>query len=198
MADLIVSFRAVGLYCFFNQVNINQIQLAEDAPHGLDPASLTAESTVEEIMLALMYDKNNVTSDGNRNFSFTKSGAVISSMQYTYEPGDSTRPFQTSAHPPKGMREIQSDLGVDPSRVWQYYRTVSGRVGESEGFTEIKLIAANFQQPPFSETPLNTYLDGSIAQIPSGFALNNYNLTWRCVTIDFSPEAKEKYLARMQ
>lgn len=204
MADLIVTFRAVGIFCYFDQVNINQITLASNAPTGTpDPSTLSETSTVKDIMLALMWDKNNVTLptdtpgvfEPNFAFTFSPSENTIESISYTYQP-QSTRPWQTSAVPGSGRRSIASNLNADPKQVWQYYRSVSGKFPENTGFTEIKLVAANYQQPPFGTTPLNQYYDGSIADIPGDFTLNNYNLTWRCVSIDFTTEGLAKYKAR--
>lgn len=186
--SLIVTLRCVGVYCFFNQVDVNKITLDASAPSGTpDPASLTADNTVKDVMLAFKY--------GGFGFSFESQvfngKELVKSISYDFG-ADSNRPFNSS-QPSQGSRSIANDFG-EPTRIWQYYRSVSGRFDNVQDFSEIKLAEASYAQPSFAEQPLNAYFDNNISNIPSDFHLNNYNLTWRCLTIDMQPEAKAKFL----
>ncbi|MEM8908029.1 MAG: hypothetical protein AAGD05_09310, partial [Bacteroidota bacterium] len=49
-------------------------------------------------------------------------------------------------------------------------------------------------QPSFANQPLNFY-DSFFGAIPDNFQIHTYNLTWRLVQIQMSPENQAKFMA---
>lgn len=161
-----VSFRVVGLYCYFENLVL---------------PSVSPGSTVKEIMDAVKaaqpaFDyKSGPTSTGKE---------IVDTLSYTYGPG-STRPYNTAGVPADGFRSESNSLG-GVSLVWQYYRSVTGTIDGAP--YEIKIITPG--QPSFATTPLNTNLS-----VPSSFQLATYNLTWRLLRIELTPETQSRFLA---
>ncbi|MEM1319596.1 MAG: hypothetical protein AAGG75_05030 [Bacteroidota bacterium] len=164
-----VSFRVVGLYCYFENLQLDGV---EDT------------SSVESVMQAVH--------DAKSDFSFTHMDMdgkqIVNSMSYTFGP-DSTTPYNTSGTPPDGKRSLSISLGT-PSVIWQYYRSVTGTLNGT--VCEIKLLTRG--QPSFSDTALN-YYDPFFGAIPPAFDIHTYNLTWRLVQIQMSPQNQAKFMA---
>lgn len=163
-----VSFRVVGLYCYFQNMQLNGV---------------TPTSTIQEVM--------NAITKANSAFQYTSINSsgkeIVNSMSYDFGP-NSTVPFNASGTPKNGFRDLQISIG-NTSLIWQSYRSVTGSINGS--VCEIKLITKG--QPSFATTALN-YYDPFFGQVPEGFNISTYNLTWRMVQIQMSPENQAKYM----
>ncbi|MEL6477451.1 MAG: hypothetical protein AAFR17_08995 [Pseudomonadota bacterium] len=155
-----LTFRAVGLYCYFEDLEIDG-----------DPTQ-----TVKEVMdkvKALQPAFDYVQAPGK---------AIIQSMSYDFSDSSNGPP---NAMPKdkigRGMRNEASQLG-DIARIWQYYREV---VVEKDG-EEYPIRIRSKGQPPFSMQPLN-----KDEKVPPGFAIKRYNLVWRLVRLELTPEAEQ-------
>jgi len=166
-----VSFRVVGLYCYFEN-----LQLPDVSP----------QSTVQEVMDAVKaaqsaFDYEAVDLGGK---------SLVDTMSYTYGPG-SKQPYNSSL-PPDGFRDLSNTI-ASKSVVWQYYRSVTGTINGTN--CELKLFSKG--QPSFSSTPLDLNQEVSSGEnltLPEGFQINTYNLTWRLVTIQMSPERQAAFM----
>ncbi len=176
MNPLVVSFRVVGIYCYFENLALQGV---------------TPNSTVKDVMLAIK-----ATPEGSF-FNF-ESGAmpsgkeVVNKISYEFNDGSRT-PYNTSARPANGYRDLENKLDAMPYLVWQYYRSVTGTIDNS--VVEIKLISKG--QPSFADQPLN-YFDPYFGSIPASFVPSTYNLTWRLVQLQLSPEKVEKFQVAQQ
>jgi hypothetical protein len=166
--SLQVSFRVVGLFCYFENIQLSGV---------------TETSTVQEVMDAIAAAKP--------DFSYKSvdmgGKQIVSEIDYNFT-NSSTTPYNTSGRPANGPRDLSISINKT-SLIWQYYRSVTGTINGS--VCEIKLITQG--QPSFATTPLNTY-DPYFGQIPEGFIINTYNLTWRLVQIQMSPENQANYM----
>jgi hypothetical protein len=169
--DLQVSFRVVGLYCYFENLQLP----------GVSPTS-TVKEVMDAIALAQPAFSYQTINTGGKE--------LVSELDYTFSDA-STQPYNTGGRPANGPRDLSVVFGPK-SLVWQYYRSVTGTMNGS--VCEIKLISQG--QPSFATTPLNFY-DPFFGQIPEGFVINTYNLTWRLVQIQMSPENQAKYMIAM-
>lgn len=161
-----VTLRVVGLYCYAENTLLN----------GVDENSF-----VKDIMNAF---KTQLPS-----FDYT-SGAlphstkeIVDSISYDFSAGSQQPP--NSSVPSPGPRSEANVLGGDVVAVWQYYRTVT--IGGPSGPYEVKLITPG--QPSFATTRLNQDLT-----IPSGYTIGAYNLTWRLVKIEMTPEKQAQFM----
>jgi hypothetical protein len=166
-----VSFRVVGLYCYFENLQLQ----------GVDPTS-----TVQQVMDAIAQQQPAFAYK-----SFDSSGKQIVN-ELSYQFGDnSQQPYNTLSRPSNGPRDLSISFGPT-SLIWQYYRSVTGTINGS--VCEIKLITQG--QPSFADTALNTY-DPRFMSIPEGFVIQTYNLTWRLVQIQMAPETQAKFMKAM-
>ena len=169
---LTVSFRVVGLFCYFENLQLENIE---------------PTSTVREIMRAIVSKKPEYQYVSRQT---EKGKLIIDSMSYLYS-DSSTQPFNTSKEPHNGLRDLSNffpELGsVAPSLVWQYYRSVTGTIGGK--VCEIKLLQRG--QPSFADTSINFY-DPFFGELPpeDTFQVKSYNLTWRLVQIQLSEEKR--------
>lgn len=162
--SLQVSFRVVGIYCYFENLVLETV---------------SPSSTVKEVMDAIAAVRPAFSYGG---------GDEVSTMSYTFGP-ESTQPYNTLTRPSNGYREESELMGPGGGTVWQYYRSVTGAINGTN--CEIKTISKG--QPKFAATALNKDLN-----VPSGFDIATYNLTWRLVRIQMTPEAVSKRLANAQ
>ena len=167
---LTVSFRVVGLFCYFENLQLENIE---------------PTSTVREIMRAIVSKKPEYQYVSRQ----TKTGKlIVESMSYVYS-DSSTRPFNTKDIPTNGFRDLSNLISLDqpPSLVWQYYRSVTGTIGGK--VCEIKLLQRG--QPSFADTSINFY-DPFFGELPpeDTFQVKSYNLTWRLVQIQLSEEKR--------
>lgn len=163
-----VSFRVVGVYCYFENLQL---------------PSVNPGNSVKEVMDAI--------AAAQPDFSYTPvtlgSGKeLVDTMAYTYGPG-SKKPYNSS-QPADGFRDLENTI-ASKSVVWQYYRSVTGTIDGN--VVELKLFSQG--QPSYAVTPLN-YNDAFFGSIPPNFKLNTYNLTWRLVTIQMSPERQADFM----
>ena len=167
--SLQVSFRVVGLYCYFQNLIVPNVTAAS-----------TVKSVMDQIVLlqpSFGY-QSIVLPDNNKE--------IVDEMSYTFGP-NSTQPFNTS-QPVPGPRSLVGVIGPT-SLVWQYYRSVTGSIDGT--VCEIKLIDDG--QESFATQPMNAY-DPRFGAVPPSFQISTYNLTWRLVQIQMSPENQAKFL----
>jgi hypothetical protein len=176
MNPLVVSFRVVGIYCYFEALTVNGV---------------SSSSSVKDVMSAIQAQQE------GQFFGF-ESGAlpsgkeVVNKISYTFNP-DSRTPYNTSQRPADGFRELENNLDIMPSLVWQYYRSVTGTIDGN--VVELKLISSG--QPSFADLSLD-YYDPYFGSIPASFVPSAYNLTWRIVQLQLSPENVEKFQVAKQ
>ena len=167
-----VSFRIVGLYCYAENV--------------LLPNSSPSD-TVESIMTAL---KEQIPYDFVSG-ALPNGKVIVDTLSFTY-PDNLTPPLKepfNSKNATEGFRDLSNNIGPT-SLVWQYYRSVTGKIdGE---VVEIKLLQRH--QPSFTEQSLD-FNDPFFGNIPASFEPSTYNLTWRLVQIQMSPESQAKFIA---
>jgi hypothetical protein len=164
---ILVSFRVVGIYCYI----------------PFFPVNAAPETTVKSVMDAIV--------DANLGFGYQpNNGDSVQTLSYDYREA-STRPFNTVALPTSGPRSLTENISDDPALVWQYYRSVSGVIDGAR--CEIKLVSGG--QPSFATQPLNAN-DVDFGTLPSKFEIINYNLTWRLVQLQLSPEKKALLMRR--
>ena len=161
-----VTFRAVGIYCYFPYLDLEKI----------DPLT----STVKDVMDAIQAR--------DLGFSYTDKGGTVDTLSYTYS-SLSTQPFNTLHAPPDGFRQEEEAIGSSVAFSWQYYRSISGTFPGDETLYEIKIANATYTQPKYGATLLS-----SGQQIPPGFKIFNYNLTWRLLRLQLSPSAAARRL----
>lgn len=162
-----VTFRVVGIYCYFPYLDL-----------PVEPTD-----TVKKVMDAIV--------SVQPAFNYTDKGGTVDTMSYTFSDG-STRPFNTFGRPDNGPRDEQEVLGSSQALGWQYYRSISGKFPGDDTLYEIKIANPTFSQPKYSQTALNVGM-----QVPSGFTIFNYNLTWRLLRLQLSPEAATKRVQRI-
>jgi hypothetical protein len=163
-----VTFRVVGIYCYFPYLDL-----------PVEPGH-----TVKEVMDAIV--------QAQPAFSYFDPNGNVVTMSYNYSEA-STRPLNTvNPGPANGPRDEQEVVGSSQALAWQYYRSVSGKFPGDDTLYEIKIANPTFTQPPYNQTPLNAGI-----QVPSGFSIFNFNLTWRLLRLQLSPEAAAKRAQRM-
>ena len=172
-SPLQVSFRIVGLFCYFENIQLTD---------------LTPSSTVKEVMDAI---KSKQTAFNYKTVTLRKGTSnekeIVEEMSYNFSQTSKT-PYNTSGTPQDGKRSLINTHG-DKSLVWQYYRSATGSVDGS--VCEMKLFSKG--QPSFATTALNMN-DPFFGQFPSSFQLSTYNLTWRLVQIEITPEKQAEFL----
>lgn len=167
--SLQVSFRVVGLYCYFQNLNLENV---------------SPGSTVQEVMDAIK------AVEPSFDYSAVNLGekSIVDTISYDFG-SSSTTPFNSSGRPQDGPRDLSNTI-ADTSVVWQYYRSVTGSINGS--VCELKLFSQG--QPSFAIQPLDSN-DEFFGRIPEGFNLSTYNLTWRLVTIQMAAENQAKFIA---
>lgn len=161
-----VSFRVVGLYCYFENLELTTVD---------------ASATVEEIMDAIAVERSDFQ---YTSMTLPNGKKLVNKMSYVFG-SQSTRPYNSGV-PVPGPRSEETVLGPI-SLVWQYYRSVT--VGNGGTPFEVKTITPGFGQPSYTETPLDQN-----AIVPPGYEVGAYNLTWRLVKIELTPENMQNYM----
>lgn len=164
-----VSFRVVGVYCYFENIQ---------------PAGVTASSSVKDVMNAISQAKPNFT---YTSMTLPSGKELVHTMSYDFT-ADSKTPYSTSGRPDNGERDLPK-INDDGSLVWQYYRSVTGTIDGT--VCEIKLF--NDGQPSYATTPLNNNFS-RFGSIPSNFKVSTYNLTWRLVKLQMSPDKQADFM----
>ena len=141
--------------------------------------NLNPSSTVKQVMDTIAATNPGFSYDG---------GDEVHSMGYTFT-DQSVEPNNVLRRPANGFRDLSESLG-NTALVWQYYRSVTVPIGGTN--YEVKIISPG--QPKFSVTPLNQDLI-----VPPGSSSDIcFNLTWRLVQIQLTPEALQARLAARQ
>lgn len=160
-----VTFRVVGLYCYIPNQDLTTV----------DPSS-----TVESVMDAVAAQ--------NPNFSYesmmlpANQKKLVDKISYTFDENSEQPP--NSGVPKPGFRSEEIVLGPI-SLVWQYYRTVTVDLGGN--IFEIKT------NTPGQRSYADVALNEDVA-VPDGANILSYNLTWRLVKIEMSPENMKNYM----
>lgn len=140
---------------------------------------LSPTSTIKQVMDKIV--------SVNPDFRY-ESGADVNTIAYDYTRSSNVPP-NVLTPPAIGNRSLSESLG-NTALVWQYYRSVTVPISGQN--YEIKLITPG--QPAFSTTPLNTNLI-----LPPGSSDDIcFNLTWRLIQIQLTPQALQARLARRQ
>lgn len=168
-----VSFRVVGLYCYMENIQLTDV---------------TEKSTVKEVMDSIQ-KKNPAFS--YKSITLRKGQPdekeIVDEITYDFS-GSSQLPYNTSGRPDNGVRDLTGSLS-STSLVWQYYRSATGSVDGA--VCELKLFSQG--QPSFAQTPLNMN-DSFFGRFPDSFKLSTYNLTWRLVQIQMTPEKQALFM----
>lgn len=165
-----VSFRAVGVYCYFEN-----LQLSDVNPH----------STVQEVMDSIKH----TTTGFDYAFGTTNSGKqIVDSISYEFTDSSQT-PYNASGRPENGLRDLDNQI-AKLGLVWQYYRSATGTINGT--VCEIRFLQRG--QPSFTTTALDFY-DPFFGALPAEFDLHTYNLTWRLVQIELKPEKQATFAA---
>lgn len=161
-----ITFRAVGIYSYFDNIVLND---------------LDGTSTILQILDAL---KTKYPA-----FSFnagpTREGKlIVTEIGYDFSAA-SSQPPNVSGPPILGPRSLDTVISQGTSQVWQYYRSAIF----SDGTSEFEVRNRTIGQPSFALTPI-----GSGLITPAGAHLVRYKLVFRNVSIELSPEKQIDYL----
>lgn len=162
--SLQVSFRVVGLYCYFENLQLPTV----------GPTS-TVKAVMDQIVIA------------KPAFNYTANAQFVDTMTYDFTSGSKT-PYNSTPPVAPGMRAMTDNLG-NPSLIWQYYRSVTGSIGGT--VCEIKLISNG--QDSFTKRVMNDY-DPYFGAVPANFQISTYNLTWRLVQIQMTPARQQAFM----
>lgn len=166
-----VTFRVVGIYCYFPYLEL-----------PVEPTD-----TVQQVMDAIKIKRP--------AFNYACKDGTVDMMSYDFSTESTVPPnvYGAPAEKPKpGPRDEEELVGSSQALAWQYYRSVSGTIGDDKSLYEIKIVNDTSSQPKFSETALNWG-----EQVPSGFSIVRYNLTWRLLKLQLSAEGAAKRAQRM-
>ena len=170
LSPLQVSFRVVGLYCYFENLQVPNVSAASTVKQVMD--------AITGIESAFSY-KSVILPNGKE---------VVETMSYDFS-SSSTVPYNSSPNPPIGPRDLSMVLSNNTSLIWQYYRSVTGSIDGT--VCEIKLISDS--QESFATRSLNAF-DSRFGGIPANFQISTYNLTWRLVELQLSPEKAANFM----
>ena len=170
--SLTVTFRAVGVFLYFENLELQ----------GVTPDSRVKAVMDEIIRKNEDFDYKFITLGNGKE--------IVSEISYDYD-ASSDRPPNTSAPPVIGPRSLKNQFPANPALIWQYYRSVTGRVGSTGPRYNIRTLSEG--QPSFAEARMNDDLVG-----PPDFQIESYDLIWRLVQIQISPEKLELFQAAMK
>jgi len=184
MASFKVSFRVVGTYCYYQAIDLGEL-------YGLTPAN-----TVRDIL-----DKFVEYTNGQFSYSYgpIDNGHIVTNMAYDFEKNSkvpyNTQYTNTGNTPDFGQRAVNQQInqtvidgaGGPFSTIWQYKRTVTGVVGEVS--CEIEINSAD-KQTPFDQRTFEDQLE-----LPEGFSIESFNLTWRMMAVNLNAEKEAQFKA---
>ena len=172
--SLNVSFRVVGLYCFFENMLVDNVD---------------ENSTVKAVMDQIVAAKANDPDVFSYKPTTMGGSEIVDSLKYDFTSNVSQDPFNSTLPIAPGERELSNQIG-NLGLVWQYYRSVTGSVGGGAPF-EVKLLSRG--QPSFANQSMN-FNDPTLgSSVPDGFVAGAYNLTWRLVQIQMTPQTQAKF-----
>ena len=200
-SNVIVNFRVVGIYCYIPGYTLGDLGVASG-------------STIQEVQEAVKskYNEDNTLDEevnGLKIFEDTSQSSVLTGFAYTFREEEgrsefSEVPFDASS-PSAGRRKLieriddPEDVDDAVQLVWQYY--VSANL-ERESDSKKIIVARDPRprnqngsiQPRYHDTPLNQDLPVDLED----YRLKAYNIIWRLLTIDISPEGIRKRQTRRQ
>ncbi|MCL2929666.1 MAG: hypothetical protein MGG37_17340 [Trichodesmium sp. MAG_R01] len=178
-----VNFRVVGIYCFITGYTLGELEV-------------TSGDNIQTVQNAVKSKYNHENglgaydSDRFEIFEDTSQDNVLTGFAYTFRP-DSQQPFDASPRVEPGRRELR-EQGLDygaTKLVWQYY--VSANLERDSK----KIIVARDPrprndgegdiQPKYHLTSLDQ--DLPITDLKE-YELKAYNIIWRLLAINISPE----------
>ena len=187
-----VNFRVVGIYCFITGYTLGDLGVT----------SGDNIQTVQNAVKSKYNDDNRLNEDvdGLKIFEDTSQSNVLTGFAYTFRQGEglSEIPFDAISVS-GGRRELHERNDGATKLVWQYYVSANLERGSE------KIIVARDPrprndigeskiQPKYHETPLNQDLPTDL----EGYELKAYNIIWRLLTIDISPEGISRRQTRRQ
>ena len=172
-----VNFRVVGVYCFFKDLQLEDV----------NPDSTVAQvmEAIKAVRPSFNYISATLDRDGDGDPSNDKEIMYKMLYKFNKETG-SVQPPNTFELPEDGFRDLDATFaaaGGDSN--WQYYRSVTGTL-DGKRYT-IQQISPG--QPSHAKQPLNADL-----QVPEGFAIETYNLTWRLLRIQMKAENRLRFM----
>ena len=212
----IVNFRVVGIYCYIPGLDFDALSVSSGRP-------ISENSTIKVIQDAVkIYNNNNEGGNSKGHLEITdNNGTDVTAFEYRlYEKvvnpfapennqtGQDFPPIDWAGEVHSGTRKLEEHLSEpgnpEDSRVWQYY--VSAYYKSTSDNSVIKVARSSIDRqsagvsgakPPFNETPLIKFMPP--ADSISGYRLSSYNITWRLVGIQMTPDAIEaRYERRRQ
>lgn len=196
-SNVIVNFRVVGIYCYIPGYTLGDL-------------GVTSRDTIQRVQNAVKdkYNGENALTEETNKLNIiedTRQYNVLTGFAYTFR-RDSQRPFDATPEVELGRRELrEQDLNYGDGAtklVWQYYVSANLERGSE------KIIVARDPrprnepsndgeitiQPKYHKTPLNQDLPTDIGD----YELKAYNIIWRLLTIDISPEGISRRQTRRQ
>lgn len=161
------TFRAVGIYCFLPNQEFSAYGISET-------------STVQQIMNAIQAKNQQFSYD---NIEIKPGKNIVDEIEFDFKQGDKVGPNASNPFPNPGEYEIDGTVLSTPgadSVVWQFYRNVVATDGAGNSFT---FVVPQPGQPSYTTVKLN---DG--VAVPDGFTITDYQLIWRAVNIQLSPD----------
>lgn len=172
--SLNISFRVVGLYCFLENMQLPNVD---------------ENSTVKAVMDQIVSAKAGGPDKFNYTSTIMGGSEIVDSLEYDFIKDTSQNPFNATIPITPGERELSNQIGA-LGLVWQYYRSVTGSVDGGAPF-EVKLLSRG--QPSFALQSIN-FNDPTLgSSVPDGFEVGAYNLTWRLVRIQMTPQIQAKF-----
>ena len=200
-----VNFRVVGIYCYIPGYTFGELtSIDPDCPIG-------SGSTIQEVQNAVKskYNLENELNEDVDGLKIIENRNLLTGFAYTFREEEgrsefSEVPFDASS-PSAGRRKLieriddPEDVDDAVQLVWQYY--VSANL-ERESDSKKIIVARDPRprnqngsiQPRYHDTPLNQDLPVDLED----YRLKAYNIIWRLLEIDISPEGLVKKGKRRQ
>jgi hypothetical protein len=189
-----VNFRVVGIYCYIPGYTLGDLGVA----------SGDNIQTVQNAVKSKYNDDNRLNEDvdGLKIFEDTSQSNVLTGFAYTFRQDNSQQPFDASPGVDPGRRELHERNDGATELVWQYYVSANLERGSKKIIVardprprnEPRNDGESKIQPKYHETPLNQDLPTDLED----YELKAYNIIWRLLTIDISPEGIRKRQTRRQ
>lgn len=216
MQGITVNFRVVGIYCYIPGLDFDALSASSGRP-------ISPDSTIQEIQDAVkIYNNNNEGGNSKGHLEITDNdGTDVTAFEYrlfedvsnpfaprTQKTGQDFPPIDWARQVRSGTRKMEEHLSgrdnPEDSRVWQYYVSAYYNSTSDNSVIEVARSSIDRQsagvegaKPLFSDTPLIKFMPPKDSI--SGYELSSYNITWRLVGIQMTPDAIEaKYERRRQ
>ena len=175
MASFKVNFRVVGLYCYYENIDLGEL-------YGLTP-----KNTMQDIMDKLQEHTNFQFNYQHASLDDGKDIAI--SMEYNFDNNSQVPPntqYTNKGRPDnkkRGLNMLIQNQGT--SFLWQYYRSVTG-ILKGKPYT-VKLSSLD-NKTSFTKRNWTNNWNSQDLILPEGFEPTTYNLTWRLVAVTLSPD----------